>query len=424
MIDFRIMKPWRYLTWVEFTAMLLLLVYPVFMLTVKGGMNVIFFIMLILALLTAIVRPKGMSVVVWQREWTVFAVAMFAIPIAIFISQSFNQHYTPHPYDSASRYFLAIPVFLLLHRLRSNVFVVLQFAFPVAAIASLLMTKDYSGEGRRGLLTLDLIHFGDFELLLGVLSLFSLHWFKHDNLLTRALKIAGFVAGIAASFASGSRGGWLAIPLFAAIFLYFKVTKISLRVMFSTFIAVATGCALLFSLNATVNHRIHELSNDIATFNQGNHDTSAGIRWQLYKAAVDVFSRHPLYGVGVEGFGQEIQPMVTAGKITPYAAEMGRGEIHNDILSKAVAMGFFGLMAILAVYLVPLRLFWRASKSASTPVRHSAILGITFVSGFMVFGLTVEILNLTMAVAFYSFTVAVLLAACYNTQLLASPQSQ
>jgi len=28
--------------------------------------------------------------------------------------------------------------------------------------------------------------------------------------------------------------------------------------------------------------------------------------------------------------------------------------------------------------------------------------------------LTVEILNLTMATAFYSFTVAVLLAACYN----------
>jgi hypothetical protein len=39
---------------------------------------------------------------------------------------------------------------------------------------------------------------------------------------------------------------------------------------------------------------------------------------------------------------------------------------------------------------------------------------MVFVSGIFVFGLTVEFLNLTMAAAFYSFTVAALLAACYN----------
>jgi O-antigen ligase len=386
-------------------------------------MNAVLFFMLLLAVMTSIIRPKGINAIVWQREWTAYTIAMFAIPIAIFISQSFNQHYTAHPYDSASRYFLAIPMFLMLQRLRSNVFVVLQFAFPVAAVVGLLMAKDLGG-GRMGIHTLDLIHYGDFELLLGVLSLFSLHWFSRDNLPMRLLKIAGFIAGLSASFASGSRGGWLAIPLFIVIFIYFRTNRVPLRVILSSMIAAMLTFALLFSFNATVNQRVHELSNDATVFSQGNRDTSTGIRWQLYHAAVDVFLDHPIFGVGVEGFAQEMNRMTEAGKVTPYAANFGRGEVHNDILSKAVGMGVFGLMAILAIYLVPLKLFFKATKSAVVQVRQTAVLGITFVSGFLVFGLTVEILNLTMAAAFYSFTVAVLLAACYNTQFITGHKPQ
>ena len=106
--------------------------------------------------------------------------------------------------------------------------------------------------------------------------------------------------------------------------------------------------------------------------------------------------------------------MEEAGKLTYLDAVYGRGEVHNDILSKAAGMGVFGLVAILAIYFVPFRLFWRATKSALAQVRSAGFLGLAFVSGFFVFGLTVEILNLTMATAFYGFTVAVLLAACYN----------
>ena len=108
-------------------------------------------------------------------------------------------------------------------------------------------------------------------------------------------------------------------------------------------------------------------------------------------------------------------------KISPYAAGLGKGEVHNDLLSKAVALGSFGLCALLAVYLVPLRLFWRATR-LSAEQRHYGILGIVFVSGCFVFGLTVEFLNLTLATAFYSLTVAILLAARYNQHHPSSPE--
>lgn len=399
-------------SFVEKAAALLLLIYPTMMLVVKGGMNGVLLFMLLLAVAVWIARPVGISAVVWRREWTIYAAAMFAMSAAIFISQSYHQHYAAHPHDAASRYWLAIPVFLLLQRLRPNVFSVLQFAFPVAAIAGFLMAKDM--RGRTGISTLDLIHFGDFELMLGVLSLFCIDWFGRDKLPIRILKLLGFIAGLATSFASGSRGGWLAIPVFIAIFIYFMMGRSSPRIIISAVFAAMLSATLLFSFNSMFHQRVSQLASDVAAFDQGVRDTSTGIRWQLYKAAVDVFLHHPFFGVGPEGFALEMKQMLETGKLSPYAAVMGHAEVHNDILSKTAGMGIFGLFAILALYFVPFSLFWQVTKSASERVKRAGILGIVFVSGFFVFGLTVEILDLTMATAFYSFTIAVLLAACYN----------
>lgn len=403
----------RYLFVVEKAAILLLLIYPTLMLTVKGGMNGAFLLMLLLAFAVWLVRPAGISAVKWQREWKAYFVAMAALSAAIFISQSYHHNYHAHPHDAATRYWLAIPVFLLLLRLRLNVLTVLQFAFPAAAITGFLLAKDL-GAGRSGLGTMDLIRFGNFELILGVLSLFSIDWFGRDRLLVRLMKLLGFAAGVAASVASGSRGGWLAIPVFITIFFYFKMVRISLKMITASIIAAILFLTIAYFASATFHQRVNALANDAAAYSQSNRDTSSGIRWQLYCAAADIFLRHPVFGVGPEGFAQQMKPMMEAGKITPAAAELGRGEAHNDILSKTAGMGVFGLMAILAIYFVPLRLFWQAAKSPSGQVKRAGVLGLTFVSGFFVFGLTVEILNLTMSVAFFSFTVAVLLATCYN----------
>ena len=406
----------RYFLSVEKIAMLLLLAYPTLMLAVKGGMNGVFLLMLLLALAVSLVRPTGMNAVAWRREWTIYAAAMFAMTAAIFISQIFNHNLSAHPHDAASRYWLAVPVFLLLQRLELKVFTVLQFGFPVAAITGFLMAKNLGAwaENRSGIGTLDLIHFGDFELILGVLSLLSMDWSGRDSLPLRIFKIAGCLAGLAASIASGSRGGWLAIPVFIAIFVYFKASGVSLKLVLASLLAGLFAIMIAYFGSTVFHQRVHDLANDIIVLDHGNRDTSTGIRWQLYKAAMDIFSHHPIFGVGPEGFAREMKPMMEAGKLTPLAADLGRGEVHNDILSKSAGMGVFGLIAMLAIYFVPLRLFWRATKSASAQSRQAGILGIAFVSGFIVFGLTAEILSLTMASAFYSFTVAVLLAASYN----------
>lgn len=407
------MDGWGYKACVERCAAILLLCYPTAMLAVKDGMNAIFIFMLLLALMVSFARPTGMVALVWQKEWAVYVASMFALTVAVFISQTVNQVYDDHPYDAPARYWLAVLIFLFLHRASLRTFHSLQLAFPIATITGFLMMEQI-GADRMGVTTLDLIHFGDSMLVLGVLSLWSINWFGRDGSALMMLKIAGFIAGVMASLLSGSRGGWLAIPVFILIYSHFRVRSFSTRTLLVSVIVLVMSVSATYWGSKTFHDRVHEFAHDVATFDEGNRDTSTGIRWQLYRASIDVFLRHPIAGVGPEGFAREMKPMAEAGKLTQEAAYLGEGEVHNDILSKTAGMGILGLLSILAIYLVPFRMFWRAAKSENEQIKRAGVLGVSFVSAILVFGLTVEFLNLTLAAAFYSFTVAVLLAFCHN----------
>lgn len=403
----------RYSKWVETGAAALLILYPGLMFAVKGGMNGSFLVLLLLSIGVLLIRPQAIQPYEWNRELTFYVLAMAALPIAILLSQSYHHAYSSHPYDAASRFLLAVPIFMLLRRLRFDVAASVQYGFPLAAIWGCLMMR-HIAVGRFGIATLDLIHFGDFELILGVLSIFSLNWTARDAFLLRSLKIIGFLAGMYASIASGSRGGWIALPIFLVIFIYFKFGKISLKALIALPSMLIMAGFMAYTLSQEIHHRVDDSINDLSAFQRGNPDTSMGVRLQLFQAAAEIFVQNPLFGAGPEGFAYEMDSMLKAGKITPMAAELGKGEVHNELLSKAAGLGLFGLIAMLLIYLVPFKLFYHAMHSVSDQVRQAGMMGLLFVSGFMVFGLTVEVLNLTMAAAFYSMTVAVLLAACLN----------
>ncbi len=397
--------------WREAVAAFLLLIYPSLMFAVKGGMNGAFLLLLLLALGVLVYRLREMQT--WDREMTFYMLAMASMPIAIFLSQSYNHHYSGHPYDASSRFLLGVPVFMMLRNMRFAVVASVQYGFPLATILGCLMLKQI-GDGRYGIATLDLIHFGDFALVLSMLSVLSIDWTGHDKLLLHVLKIIGFLAGIYASIVSGSRGGWIAMPVFLMIFIHFRFGKVSVKRLVTVPLMLLIAGFVAYALSHEIHHRVDDLFGDMTSLQKGNPDTSTGIRLQLFRAAVDVFVKNPVFGVGPDGFAGEMDAMQKAGIVTTMAAGLGRGEVHNELLAKAAGMGVFGLIAMLSIYLVPARIFYRAMRSSVAKIRQSGMLGLIFVSGFMVFGLTAETLNLTMATAFYSLTVAVLLAACLN----------
>lgn len=400
----------------EKMVFLLLLAYPSLILTVGGGMNTVFILSLLLSLLFLPSRKLHEGSVFGKRDLWLFAMAMSGLLVATFISQSYWLNYSAHEYDAISRYWLAIPIFIWFSSLRPYTFTALQYAFPVAAIVGFFISSPaYGGAGRATSAVLDPIHFGGLELLLGFLSLLTINWFGRDHKILILLKCAGFLAGVGASVASGSRGGWLAIPVLLLLMLYIYRRHLSWKRLSALILVIFASAVLMYEQHDFFKQRLDELTSEIQISRPedqaGNLDTSFGVRLQLYHAAIMIFLDNPFVGAGPQGFALQMQPMQAAGIITPMAAAMGRGEVHNDILSKAAGMGLPGLIAILALYAVPFRLFWKVSNSRFREVRRAGLLGSTFVSAIAIFGLTVEFLNLTMAAAFYAFTVAVLLAA-------------
>jgi len=405
-----------------------LFIYPSALLLVKGGMNGVMTLMLLFVLLVRLLPPAGLPILVWKKEWWMYVVAMFGISVAILISQIANDDLLARPHDAASRYWLALPIFWFLLRVRPSVFFALQYAFPLAVILGWLCATDKGNGVGFTPPWLNKILFGDYLLLFGTLSLFSIDWFGKDSLLLRVLKWLGFAFGLVTTLHSGTRGAMLVIPVFIAIYLYLRGSRLSIRTLASSFALGILVIGIAYFNSPTIQQRFQTLSNEIVTYKNGNRDTSTGQRWQLNIAAIKIFLNHPITGVGPEivggkpdGFAKEIQKMWEAGELSDTAAEIGRCcQAHNEILAKAADLGSLGVVALLALYFVPFQLFWRATKETSYVTKRAGILDITLVSGHFVFGLTVGLLGLTMTAAFYAFSVAVLLAACHHTEAAVS----
>ena len=215
----------------DYAIALALGLYPVLLLTRRGAINGSFLLLAVVALLwLASHRSRGLRGP-WDGPTWAYAAAMTAMIPAILMSEVVNHQLFPQPYDEASRFLAAIPVYLLLRRTRIGILGITQYSFPLGAIAAAvlaLMHPTYYG-ARIGSAFLDPIRLGDLSLVLGFLSLLSLDWQSHDGRLLRSLKWTGLMAGLYVSAVSGSRGGWLAIPPLLLIWLYYASRGRGLR---------------------------------------------------------------------------------------------------------------------------------------------------------------------------------------------------
>ncbi len=399
---------------------LLLFVYPILLLPLRGGVDWCFALLVLLSIYRlASVRTQPAEKT-WDRTALIYLVSMLSLVLATFLSQTYHLQFNSHPYDGASRFLFAVPIYLMLRREPPATLKTLQYGFPLGAIVSpfiLWFDPKNWGDNRLGSSFLNPIHFGDLALILGFLSVLSIDWGRKDPWSVRSLKITGLIAGVSASLITGSRGGWLAIPALLIIWLYYRGRHNSAARNATIILLALFAAASLYLFVPEVHRRIDSVFQNIAAYGHQNEDTSIGIRFQIWKAAVLLILKNPLFGLGPDQFKYMMMPLYHAGVITRTAAEYGQGEVHSEILVHTVNLGIFGLVSILLIYFGPLLLFIRSARSASHPGHAAAVMGICLATGFIIFGLTVETFDLKMTATFYSLTVAVLLAAATNRRV-------
>lgn len=398
----------------ERAAALLLFVYPILLLTVRHGTNICFALLIVVSIVhlwqaraNAGRDPDGRAV-------ALYCAAMISLSGAVLLNQIYHWQFKLGAFDGPSRFWLAIPIFFALRTMPGETFALLPYGFAFGALAAALRAVAGNPWALDSWYFVNVIHYGDQALMLGVLALLSIRWTREPSRPLLALGWTACAAGVAVSIGSGSRGGWIAMPVLFAVWLYDRRAWLSPAPMAAASVIFALAIVAGYLLVPIVHHRIDAIFTDLTLSAHGNPDTSVGLRLQIWKAAILLFAHDPVLGIAAGEAKALLMHMQDRGVITELGVTYALAEVHNEMLARLAYLGIAGFLAILSVYAVPLALFVRVARSAPAFQSQAGILGIALVAGYFVFGLTVEIFSLKTTVTFYSMTVAVLLAAAMH----------
>lgn len=349
-------------------------------------------------------------------------ILVFTLPFfSVFFGQLIQGNWDLARFDGPSRYLIAIPVFIAIARYPSGVSRVLELAIPAATIVTLILIPYVPATfwsnivGRLSNHFIDPLIFGQTALALGVMSLLMIRLSDKRPWYIVILQLIGGVVGIYLSLRSGSRTGWLAIPVIVLLWVIwhspFSRWKTAL---FSVGITSLVMISFYFA-SSTVKNRVSATYSDLASYqwNAVNSETSIGDRINWIRIGWHFFSIRPLSGWGDQGLSSHINDEA----ITVYASKASRDGVliagfHNDYVANAVRYGIGGLVATVGIFLMPLLFFaycLRYKKAESY-----ALAGIGYILIQSVSSLSYHVLDFKFMASFYALMIALLLGVIVN----------
>jgi O-antigen ligase len=390
----------------------LLFLAPAVNLMWRGGTGYCFFAIVALALGAAVANRRLPGYFSALRTYRWFTIGMLALVVAIVVQQLVFGYWLPRQLDALSRFVFALPVFLLLRQLPSRNLRMIGWGCAAGALAVALWALidhppgGWTDANRLNNSYTNAIPFGDTALLLAFLSVFTLGWDNPRDWRIVVPRVLALVAGGYASFLSGTRGGWLAVPVFVVLlgmqYQWFTHKK---RLVVATLAIVIAAGGLLST--ERIQKRLAEVPNDVSMMHRGDDDTATGLRLQLWDASRLIFMHHPLYGIGKGHLDAELGAMAKRGEVK---AEIVNERAHSDFFSALAEMGLIGVLCLLLFYYGMAVYFWRHRYAKDPTIRAAAYAGLAVATSTVIFGLTIDVLVPIMVTVLLALLVATLLA--------------
>ena len=149
---------------------------------------------------------------------------------------------------------------------------------------------------------------------------------------------------------------------------------------------------------------------DIRLFQQGEADTSLGARFVMWHGAVLNIPERFWQGWNEQAYKDRLQERVTVGEVDEVALKFSNN-LHNSYLQALAFQGVAGLLALLALYFVPLIGFCRRLRHHDLAVRALAYCGAALCSSYILFSLTQVILRRNNGIMFYVLALVILWGA-------------
>lgn len=388
---------------------------PLFLLTIRGWANIAFVLLLILSLDGLRRRPKNYWAL-WADKRIVWLSLALAFPfIGILLSQLIRLDIQPSYYDGPLRPLAGIFLLFHLSARRIDFVRIFQWTCPLAVLSSgiavwLNPAPTAFWTGRWATYFVDPLTFGQYALLLGFISLFTIHLIERDSPAAVVLKLSGFLVGLTLSVGSASRSSWVAIPVLAILWLALVVRN--RKLIIAGFVGMVAAAFAAYILLDIVHSRIDEAVGDyVAYFTGGNRDSSGGVRLSLARAAWELFLMNPLQGYGDRDF----PPLQSIKAIAPFFTPtleyiLHHHGVHNEFLQNMIRSGIFGLIRSLLMFIVPFVISLSAVRARSAVTSSAAAIGLCYITAVFFFGMSTETFNLKFLFTFYTIMVCALSA--------------
>ncbi|HEH9401897.1 TPA: O-antigen ligase family protein [Aeromonas sobria] len=188
---------------------------------------------------------------------------------------------------------------------------------------------------------------------------------------SKFVKLMAFLSTAGSTYAivmSDVRGIWLAIIVVSLFYLLNYIVQYKIKNVVVLCIAFLVG-GIFISSSIDIERRVKQTEIEFQAINNGNYDTSIGLRLQLWRSAIEMIKAHPFTGLGTVKYKKEMELQYQNGLITSTALSFKDSHFHNQLLDSYVRYGIIGLLLVIMMSISPIILTHRVK----TDFRHSFI---------------------------------------------------
>ncbi|WP_172560321.1 O-antigen ligase family protein [Vibrio fluvialis] len=174
-----------------------------------------------------------------------------------------------------------------------------------------------------------------------------------------------------------SRGVWLAF-ICASLVLSWGKFKLTFKKMLVA--GVVVSAAMMLLSGSFIEQRIEKTHYEIEQIQQGNMNTSIGLRLQMWQASLKLADDNWLFGLGTR-HTDKLEQLYQQHQISKALYEFHPPHYHNQFIDSVVKSGLVGLIFLLLMLCIPFYLTRHADKKIKSMVCSVIIL-------YVIMGLT------------------------------------
>jgi O-antigen ligase len=402
----------------------LVIVSPVFLLTVKHWTNLVVLILFIGSLFFLFRKKEtALQDTDETKRWRlIIALTLLGPVLAVGMGQILRGELYPPNFDAPLRIALCAPIFLAisfgwLYREDKEpiTFLWVKYSFPGMLLWTFVDRASWSSDWGTNVITtyfVDPLSFGSLSLLFSLLSIATLNFFWNKLSIThRTFMLITVISGLYLSVMSGSRTGWVSLPIFLFIwvrcFAWIEYGK--LKAILGALLLLV-GLLLFIPLQPFLVKKIFLALSEISNYhwNSLNPDNSVAMRISFYRMAVFYFFENPFKGWGDLGWMELVNSPEISQYATSFTKDYARNGFHNEVFTSAVRSGIWGLISSLSLLFIPVLFAINIhAKNTNYTMKYLTVFLLFFMTHMIVAGMTTEVTNLVFLASFIGLSLSI-----------------